>query len=111
MSRDPRVYLEDILEATKKIQEYTKGFSLPKFSRDQKTLDAVVRNLEVIGEAVKKVPPSVRFRHPEIDWKRIAGLRDILVHEYFGIDVEIIWDIVKHKVPTLKVQISRILKV
>ncbi len=110
MSRDPGVYLEDILGATRKIQEFTKGFSLSRFSRDQKTLDAVVRNLEVIGEAVKKIPPSIRSRHPEVDWRRIAGLRDILVHEYFGIDVEIIWDVVKHKVPALRAQVSRILK-
>lgn len=107
MPRDYRVYLEDILEAIQKIHKYTRGLSLETFSGDSKTQDAVVRNLEVIGEAIKKVPDEVRSGYPHVDWKKIAGLRDILIHEYFGIDVEIVWDIVQNKVPVLGKEIER----
>ncbi len=79
------------------------------FSEDAKTLDAVVRNLEVIGEAIKKVPEKIRAKHPDVEWKKIAGLRDILIHEYFGIDVEVIWDIVQNKLPILEEKVSRML--
>ncbi len=71
-------------------------------ARDEKTLDAVIRNLEVIGEAVKLIPAEVREQHGEINWNKIAGLRDILIHRYFGIDVEIIWDVVQNKIPPLE---------
>ncbi len=110
MLRDYKVYLEDILEAIKKIHLYTDKLSQPKFSDDLKTIDAVVRNLEVIGEAIKNVPEDTRSRYPDVEWKKIAGLRDILIHEYFGIDVEIIWDIIQNKLPVLEEQIKHILK-
>ena len=109
MPRDSRVWLEDISEAIQKIHSYTKGMSSESFAQDVKTLDAVVRNLEVIGEAVKKIPEKVRSKHSEVDWKKIAGLRDILIHEYFGIDAEIIWDIVQNKLPTLEKRVRQIL--
>jgi uncharacterized protein with HEPN domain len=102
MPRDFRLYLEDIIEAIAKIQRYTAGVSLRQFSGDEKAVDAVVRNLEVIGEAVKRIPDEVRQEDPAIDWKKIAGLRDILIYEYFGIDMEIIWDIVQNKLPPLE---------
>jgi len=101
MPRDSRVYLEDILEATRKITSYTANLSKAAFLEDEKTFDAVVRNLEVIGEAVKKLPEDLRAQHPSLEWKKMAGLRDILIHEYFGLDADIVWDIVKNKVPTL----------
>ena len=101
MPRDFRVYLEDILEATRKITTYTDSLSKAVFLEDEKTLDAVVRNLEVIGEAVRKLPEDLRSRHSGVEWKKIAGLRDILIHEYFGLDAEIVWDIVRNKVPAL----------
>ena len=109
MPRDYRVYLDDILEATARIRQYAGGLSLEALREDTRTLDAVVRNLEVIGEAVKKVPPEVRRQQPGIEWKKMAGLRDILIHEYFGIDVEIIWDIVQNKIPLLEQQVKRLL--
>ena len=99
MPRDSRVYLEDILEATRKITAYTGSLSKAAFLEDEKTIDAVVRNLEVIGEAVKKLPEDLRAHHSAVEWKKIAGLRDILIHEYFGLDAEIVWDIVQNKVP------------
>jgi uncharacterized protein with HEPN domain len=101
--------LEDILDATRKIRAYTNGFSKSAFLQDDKTFDAVVRNLEVIGEAAKNVPDIVRVDTPEIEWKKIAGLRDILIHEYFGIDGEIVWDIVQHKLPSLETAVKQLL--
>jgi len=109
MPRDSRVYLEDILEATRKITAYTESLSKAAFLEDEKTLDAVVRNLEVIGEAVKKLPEDLRAKHPALEWKKIAGLRDILIHEYFGLDAEIVWDIVQNKVPVLDREVRTML--
>lgn len=105
MSRDYKVYLEDILEAIGKIRSYTAGMSADSFAADNKTLDAVLRNLEVIGEAVKRIPDAICAQHEEVEWKKIAGLRDILIHQYFGIDAEIIWDVVQNKLPELERQI------
>jgi uncharacterized protein with HEPN domain len=108
MPRDSRVYLEDILESTRKITAYTGGLSKAAFLAE-KTFDAVVRNLEVIGEAVKKLPENLRAQHSVLDWKKIAGLRDILIHEYFGLDAEIVWDIAQNKVPTLDREVRTML--
>ena len=109
MPRDYKVQLEDILEAAGKIRRYTLGLSREVFSADEKTLDAVIRNLEIVGEATKGVPDEIRLQHPEIDWKKIAGLRDILIHAYFGIDYEIIWDIIQTKLPVREEQIKQML--
>ena len=109
MPRDYKVYLDDILEAIAKIKRFTSGIDSEMFSNDEKTVDAVIRNLEVIGEAVKKIPEEFRNQYPAVEWKKIAGLRDILIHEYFGIDVEIVWDIVQNKLPILESQIAKII--
>ncbi len=109
MPRDSKIYLEDILEATRKIKTYTGSLSKAAFLEDEKTLDAVVRNLEVIGEAVKKLPEDLRAQHSAVEWKKIAGLRDILIHEYFGLDAEIVWDIVQTKVPALDQEVRTML--
>ncbi len=110
MPRDYKVSLEDILDAARKIRAYTEGMSQKTFAADSKTLDAVVRNLEIIDEAIKKIPDDIRSKYPAVDWEKIAGLRDLLIHEYFGIDVEIIWDIVQNKLPVLEKQVQQILK-
>jgi uncharacterized protein with HEPN domain len=110
MPRDYKVYLEDIIEAIGKIHSYTSDLSLQTFSSDAKTFDAVIRNLEIIGEAIKGVPEDVRSRYADVEWKKIVGLRDILIHEYFGVDVEIIWDIIQNKLPILERQIKRMIE-
>ena len=109
MPRDSKIYLEDILQAIDKIRRYTHGYTIDALRRDEKTLDAVVRNLEIIGEAVKQLPDEIRQRHGDVEWKRIAGLRDILIHAYFGIDVEIVWDVVQNKLPILSQRVEAIL--
>ena len=102
MRKDYKVFLEDILEAVRKVRDYTDGLSLEAFAADTKTFDAVIRNLEIIGEAVKQIPEDIRSRRPEVEWKRIARLRDILIHQSFGVDVQIVWDIVQNKLAPLE---------
>lgn len=108
--RNHAMFLKDILASARKIMNYVGSKSRKDFAKDQMLIDAVIRNLEIIGEAVKKIPANVKQKHSEIEWKKIAGLRDILIHEYFGIDYDVLWDIVRNKVPQLKEQISLVLK-
>ena len=108
MLRDFNVFLKDILQAIERIEEYTKDLSLEDFNKNQLVQDGVVRNLEIIGEAVKHLPKDIQKKHPHVEWKKIAGLRDILIHAYFGIDHDIVWDVITNKVPELKEQVLRI---
>jgi uncharacterized protein with HEPN domain len=109
MPKDYRVFLEDVLEAIGKIRVYTHGLSLQAFTADSKTFDAVIRNLEIIGEAVKQIPDDVRSQSPEVEWKKIGRLRDLLIHHYFGVDAEIIWDIIQNKLDALEQATQRLL--
>lgn len=106
MSKDYKIYIEDILEAIHKIDIYLKGMTFGQFSKDTKTVDAVVRNLEIIGEAIKSIPQNIKEKNRQIEWKKIAGLRDILIHQYFGVDLEIVWDVTQNKLPSLKCQMK-----
>jgi uncharacterized protein with HEPN domain len=90
MPRDTSVYFEDILTAAARIASYIEGLDRGSFGADPKTVDAVVRNLEIIGEAVKQVPASAGEAGPDVPWAKIAGLRDILIHAYFGVDLDIV---------------------
>ena len=109
MPRDYKLYLEDILDAIKSIEEYTKELDITLFQNKKMAVDAVVRNLEIIGEAAKNIPPNIREKYQQIEWKKITGLRDILAHQYFGIDIDILWDIVKTKLPALKNSLKELL--
>lgn len=102
MQRELRIYIEDIITAINKIEKYCNGITKADLMRNDLIEDAVVRNLEVIGEAVKKIPEEVRNRYMDIPWKKIAGLRDILIHEYFGVNINIVWDVIENKLQTLK---------
>lgn len=109
MSRNWQLYLTDIVTACSKVQRYTNELERSAFFADEKTVDAVVRNLEIVGEAAKKVPADVRVQLPNVEWRKIAGFRDWLVHAYFGLDPDIVWDVVSNEIPTLKAEISTFL--
>jgi uncharacterized protein with HEPN domain len=98
--------VEDIWESIEKIERYTKGMSHDKFQNDEKTTDAVVRNLEIIGEAAGRLPEDFIKRHAEIEWVKIIGLRNRIVHEYFGVDLQIIWQILKKDLPDFKASLK-----
>jgi uncharacterized protein with HEPN domain len=99
--RDDRVYLGHILEAVQLIESYTaRGREM--FLADRMVRDAVLRNLEVIGEAVKNVSPGLRSRRPDVPWQRIAAMRDVLIHQYFGVDPILVWEIIEQRLPQLK---------
>lgn len=104
------VYLRDIDQAIEKIQSYTRAMSFEAFREDARTIDAVVRNIEIIGEAASHVPKEIQARYPVVPWKLIAGARNKMVHEYFGIDLEIVWKTVQEDLPILKEQISVAMK-
>jgi uncharacterized protein with HEPN domain len=106
MPRDFEVYLEDIRQAIRKIHNYTASLTRESFAQDAMRIDAVVRNLEIIGEATKMIPESIRARYPSVEWKKIAGLRDILAHHYFEVDLDIVWDILQNKLPALERDLS-----
>ena len=106
--RDWRLRVEDILDAIARIEQYVDGLSFEQFRADQKTVDAVVRNLEVIGEAVRHLSADREGLPAEIPWTDIAGMRSILIHEYFGVDLNIVWQTVTHDLPELRSQLQRI---
>ncbi|MGD2157932.1 MAG: DUF86 domain-containing protein [Anaerolineales bacterium] len=92
-------YLQDILEAGRRIGEYSTGMTYEAFQRDHKTQDAVIRNLEVIGEAAKNIPEPFRRKYPDLPWKEMAGMRDRLIHHYFGVNLDIVWDVIRGELP------------
>lgn len=110
MKRNAKLYLEDILQSILKIEKYTQPLTFNHFSKDDKTIDAVVRNLAVIGEAAKNIPAEFKSKNPDISWKEIAGMRNKIIHEYFGIDEEILWKTIKEDLLPLKLKIKKLLK-
>jgi len=108
MKRDVGLFIEDILNSIKNIEEFSKNLDKEKFSKDNLRQSAIIRQLEIIGEAVKNIPNSFREKHPKIVWKDIAGLRDILSHAYFGVNLDRVWRIIEADLPKLKEEISKI---
>lgn len=109
MSKRPvRLLIEDIWEAIEKIERYTKGMTQKAFFGDEKTADAVVRNLEIMGEAAGRLQADLKVRYTNIEWGKIVGLRHRIVHAYFGVDLEIIWQIIQNDLPVLKSEISHV---
>ena len=105
-SRSPELLIEDILESARKIQRYTAGMTLEQFVSDEKTVDAVVRNFEIIGEASSRLPEDFRDSRSTIDWPRIRGFRNRIVHDYFGVDHSIVWNIIENFLPILIEEIT-----
>ena len=106
--RSMELLVEDIWESIEKIERYTKGMTRESFQNDEKTTDAVVRNLEIIGEAAGRLPEDFVNRNSEIEWAKIVGLRNRIVHEYFGVDIQIIWQILEKDLPAFKASLKSI---
>ena len=101
--------LKDVLESTHRIQRYVGNSTLDEFMADTRAQDAVVRNLSIIGEAVKNLSAVFREKHREVEWAKISGLRDKLIHDYFSLDWDVLWDVVQKRIPTLRDQVAALL--
>ncbi len=108
--RDDLLLLQDMLEAAQKIKKYTFGYSIEEFLEDDKTLDAVARNFEIIGEAANRIHEELRYKHNEIEWTKLRGFRNRIIHEYFGVDYEIVWTIIEEDLDELIFQLERVIE-
>lgn len=106
--RDPKLLIEDIIESGSKVLDYIGEMDFESFLKDSKTVDAVIRNFEIIGEAANRLPEEFKDLHTSIDWHKIRGFRNRIVHDYMGIDYEIVWQIKEHFLPTLLIELKRL---
>ena len=106
--RDKNLYLVDIKECIRNIESYTKDLTFEKFKNNKMAVDAVVRNLEIIGEAANNLSDEIKRKSKDIEWGEIVGMRNKIIHEYFGVDLEIIWTAIKEEIPKLKKEINKI---
>jgi uncharacterized protein with HEPN domain len=105
MKKNPEVFIKHIIESMDILEKYMVSFTLTQFLKNIQLQDAVIRRLEIIGEAVKNLPKTIRDKHDKIPWRKIAGIRDILIHEYFGVDLKLVWEVVKKDIPKLRKEI------
>ena len=110
MKREAGDFIEDIINAMNKALKFVEGMSYEEFAKDDKTVFAVIRAIEIIGEAVKNIPEDIRKKYPEIPWKGMAGMRDKVIHGYFGVDIKVVWDTVKKRIPELKPLVEKMLE-
>ena len=110
MTKDPKIFLEHIQESISEVEKYLAGVSEEAFFADSRMQNAVIRQFEIIGEAIKNLPDDLKNTHPETPWRQWAGMRDKLIHEYFGVDLKMVWKTVKDDLPMLKEQINNLLK-
>lgn len=108
--RDYYFYVKDIIEAMDAIAEFTEGLEFEEFRRDDKTSSAVIRKFEIIGEASKNVPANIRRKYPQVPWKEMAGMRDKLIHFYFGVNYELVWQTIKRRIPQIRPVLREIIK-
>jgi len=110
MPRNLDLYLNDILQSIDKIEEYVKGYTFEKFVKDSKTIDAVIRNFSIIGEAGNRISEDIREKYHQLPWHEIIGMRNKVVHEYFGLNEEILWKTVKDDLPRLKKELLKMIE-
>ena len=110
MKRDYKLFIKDIVDAIESIEKFVAGMNFEEFKNDDKTVSAVVRKLEIIGEATKNIPDEIKEKYPKLPWKEMAKIRDKLIHGYFSVDFEIVWKVIKEELPLLKPKIEGILQ-